>query len=131
MLDERELTLARLVTNPLPERVVIGAVAYRIVLVSESVALSDGYRARIDHEAQVLWIKDSMRPAFAADCLIHEILHGCYQHFGITERKDEEYTVNAIAACLCAVFVHNPKIRDWINWALGGGELTRTIDPSS
>jgi len=126
MLNERELPLAQLVTHAVPERVTIGCVPYRIVLVTAAVAASDGYRARIDHDSQVIWLKESMRPAFAADCLVHEILHGCYQHFGIAERRREEYTVNALAACLCAVLSNNPEILAWIAWALDSSHNHRS-----
>jgi hypothetical protein len=120
--DERDFTLAQLVTHSLPERVVIGCVPHRIVLVSAAAAESDDYIARIDRYAQVIWIREDLKPPFAADALVHEIMHGCYSHLGVVARKDEEYTVNALASTLCSVLAANPEVTAWIAWALGAAE---------
>lgn len=129
MHDERKLTLAKLREHPVPYRVLVGCAEYVIVLVSPAVADANNEKGATDGVAQRIWLREDLRADHAAQILIHEIMHACYEHYGIVERRPEEYTVNALSGCLAAVFAANPQVLAWIAWALGANDQTSAIDP--
>lgn len=97
-----------------PAAVKIGHLTYRIEPMSRVQAEQEGAYADIGIEDGVIRVQDDLPPALAAEKLLHEILHGCYDVWEIGGRWGEERTVTALAKGLATVLHDNPKLVAWL-----------------
>lgn len=74
------------------------------------------------HVTQVIQINCDRTLQAQADTLLHEIMHAIV-HFmgleGMSEKlKDDEDVVGRIATCLCTIWLNNPRVISWLNYAI-------------
>ena len=64
------------------------------------------YRGRIDERTRVITLPRDLSDSHQATTLLHELLHGCFNHFA-NKRHDEEI-VHKLEGSLWALMADNP-----------------------
>lgn len=105
-----------------PRRVKIGAFWYTVHYVQSI----EGACVGICHcHAKSIKVRAQLKPRMLAQTLLHEIMHGIYYEFGVTnsEQTDADYiagmaseesAVNGISAGVMQVLVDNPGFRRFL-----------------
>ncbi len=62
--------------------------------------------------------RDQQNSTFAADTVIHEILHALYKNLGIDHFTSEEQLVGSISTGLTQVLKDSPGLRKWLHKTL-------------
>lgn len=77
-------------------------------------------------EQRVLVNTDHQNPEYAAEVLVHEILHAAWHHGNLSEvvsdDKDEEVVVSVLGTVLTDLIVKNPKLITYIQRLYAGKE---------
>jgi hypothetical protein len=111
-----------------PNRVKIGAHWYRIEWIPQA-SLSGRFVGLCYHTSKVIKIAAGLPIRMTTQTLIHEIMHGIYYEWGLTNSEmpdehhaaglcSEENAVNGISQGFTTVLVDNPPLRRYIMWAL-------------
>jgi hypothetical protein len=98
----------------LPTSVKIGYRVFKIVEWDHHVSATKSRFGECDKNAGEIRLTLMFGRTKAANTLLHEILHACYDGFNIQDADDEERTVGAIGDALCTIWVDNPEIFVWI-----------------
>ena len=100
----------------LPPTLRIGPYDYKLILVDK--IQDEGERedwGKYEYCKLTITIsKDQPNQLFAADTVLHEILHAIYTHAGIQPVTPEEGICSALATGLIQVFRDNPKLLAWV-----------------
>lgn len=89
----------------------IGGIDYRIVPAAALECMEGEFLGRFHHSRQQIAVADYLPPAVAAQVLVHEILHGIWEQWGIGEDGvGEEAAVNRASLGLTAVMRDNPGL---------------------
>ena len=62
--------------------------------------------------------EDNLEGAPGVDLVLHELAHAIVYQYRISEVKDEEHTVNSMAAGYTEIFKRNPLLFKWIQQEL-------------
>ena len=58
----------------------------------------------------------------AANTLVHEIMHACYDIFGVRTGDKEERLVETVANAISTVWIDSPEVMEWIGQRLVGAK---------
>ena len=94
-----------------PKLLKIGNNTYKVKYIYDDETSDYG---SFDRRRQILRVNSTDSPIDIVDTLIHEILHGIYEHFKLKPEDDEERVVSAIAAGLTQVFQDNKHLMKYI-----------------
>jgi cob(I)alamin adenosyltransferase len=105
-------------TVPFPTTLRIG---YRDFAVEEwdtKQANAAGRYGECDKANAILRIDVTYGPEKAANTLLHEILHACYDISGLTDEDNEERTVTQLSSVMAQVIRDNPHLLAYLGHAL-------------
>lgn len=105
-----------------PRRVKIGAFWYSVSYVR---SIGGGCVGLCHYHSKTISVRTQLKPRMLAQTLLHEIMHGIYYEFGVTnsEQTDADYiagmaseesAVNGISNGLMQVLVDNPGFRRFL-----------------
>ena len=90
------------------DSVKIGGITYKVEI-SDLISNNVDCDGQIDYKEQLISLKSDMNhdTDYAKEVFLHEILHGIYEHCGVTQNEDK---VRALSIALYMVLKDNPEI---------------------
>lgn len=103
--------------KPIPTPIRIGPIDHQVIELDSVEAMAD--RRLGDYNSfhgHVIRVKiDGENDWSIADTLIHEILHGIYRTYSVSDDDGEERVVSVMATGLTQVFRDNPRLVKWLH----------------
>lgn len=106
----------------LPASVKVGYRVYRIEHWAPRSAAGSNRYGECSHAENVIRVDLSYGLVKAANTLLHELLHACCFVMRFDDKDDEERTVGALSNALTGIWVDNPDVIAWIDFALKSGD---------
>ena len=105
----------------LPKSVLLGHNEIQLKTIESGVALDMGdQQGSYSYRTNTIYLdEEQLQGASGVDLVLHEIGHAIAYQYRISEVKDEEHTVNSMAAGYTEIFKRNPLLLKWINQELG------------
>jgi hypothetical protein len=99
----------------LPASIKVGHLDFSIVLVPGA---DIGAYGDCHHDEQRIRIDAALKPQTMAETVVHEVLHACWPCHMKGDGGREELIVTALSPNICQVMRDNPKLFEWLSWAL-------------
>lgn len=93
----------------IPKQIKIGGKKYKVKITRHLDLGVAGYSGEIDYSNLIIRIVPSAKGRMEAD-LLHEIIHGVYDHLGYTNHDEKK--IDELAQAIYMVIQDNPKIFD-------------------
>jgi len=101
----------------LPKKIKVGHMHYDLVSWSELEADAKDCWGRHSPKQQILNYREDLKLRTKAEVILHEVIHAVCEHWDREENANEEATVRKITNGLAAVWVDNPQLIAWFNYA--------------
>jgi len=98
----------------LPDKLRIGPYDYKVVVVDKITEDKEAWGLFEQGKLSITLSNDQANKLFAADTLLHEVLHAIYANTGIQALTPEEGVCSAMATGIIQVLRDNPKFRTWL-----------------
>jgi hypothetical protein len=103
----------------LPRKVKVGSLTYAIeVIEGLKDETGDQWGIWVGDKQTIRIEQNQPSGQWAADTVIHEILHAIWAERGLGKRPCEEQVVQAMGAGITALLQDNPKLNSWIRKAI-------------
>ena len=105
-------------TKTLPDSVKIGYLKMRLRLMADATVSSTEHLGFCDTNNEYITIMPALRRRKAAEVLIHEIIHACFNTYHPKylpqEKELIEDFVTAVSKGMSGIFVDSPEVIEWL-----------------
>lgn len=107
--------------DKLPKQLRIGPHRVRVKLIDDQTLNEEGdtLYGQWSTSEQLITINETCpTPSFAAEVMLHEIIHGIWANYDFSPEMSEEKSASVMAPALLQVMLDNANLRRWINQCL-------------
>ena len=99
-----------------PKKITINETDYKVVTRSKKWGIDKEAYGQITYSRKMIEIADGQTPQEYLDTVIHEVVHGIIEEYGVEmDRRKEEKFVTQFSNSLTDVLKKNPNFVAWLN----------------
>lgn len=103
----------------MPKTIRIGYRDFSVESWPSAIAMASDRLGECDKLNGILRVSDNLDGIKAANTLLHEVMHACWELAELDDKDEEEKTVGCLANQLTQVWRDNPKLVAFLNSQLG------------